>query len=85
MHVFGDARPAVYLGPVNKTWSVGGYLYECQKWSDQYPSTHDFDAAWQAAHPEAGLGDHNMCRDPDDTGVPWCFTAQMQYRKPCDG
>ncbi|XP_019639401.1 PREDICTED: LOW QUALITY PROTEIN: neurotrypsin-like [Branchiostoma belcheri] len=54
-----------YVGNENMT-SIGG---ECLSWHSLV-STGKFPD-------EAGLGDHNFCRNPDKDILPWCF-----YRKP---
>ena len=43
----------------------------CQKWTSQAPYEHSWTPE---SYPDAGLGDHNYCRDPGGHGLPWCYT-----------
>ena len=64
-----DGLQKDYRGPLQVTKS--GKL--CQKWSSQFPQTH---SRTPKNYPEAGLGDHNYCRNPDgDSGGAWCYTT----------
>nr|XP_006822662.1 PREDICTED: plasminogen-like [Saccoglossus kowalevskii] len=56
-----------YRGGVNVT--IGGL--ECQMWSDQSPWLHTY---VPENYPDAGVGDHNYCRNPDGDDQPWCIT-----------
>ena len=57
-----------YRGDVAMT--LGGET--CQKWTSQTPEQHD---RTPENFPDAGLGDHNKCRDPDNEGTPWCYST----------
>ena len=63
-----------YRGPLQVTESGE----QCQKWTEQYPHKH---SRTEANYPEAGLGNHNYCRNPDDepTGA-WCYTNNPDKR-----
>eukprot|EP00962_Isochrysis_galbana_P022732 scaffold6802_cov109-Isochrysis_galbana.AAC.5 len=64
---------ADYRGTVNVTQSG----LPCQRWSEQFPNTHAFSVY---AYPFAGLGGHNLCRNPqpDDGSVrPWCLVDSI--------
>lgn len=64
---------ANYRGDVSKT--VDGYT--CQKWSAQAPWRHN---RTPKEFPDAGLGDHNHCRNPDNEPSIWCFTNSSRHR-----
>merc|ERR1719316_2290006 len=49
----------------------------CQRWSDQYPHSHSFIVDW---YPDAHLGDHNFCRNPDGDSRIWCYTTDAGQR-----
>merc|ERR1719238_2125928 len=49
----------------------------CQKWSEQMPQEHSYLPDW---FPEAHLGDHNFCRNPDGDSTIWCFTVDPTMR-----
>ena len=68
-----------YRGDQSRTKSG----YTCQKWSSQSPHTHVYtpgymnpcagDGCWLE---DAGIGDHNYCRNPSNhEGGPWCYTT----------
>jgi len=49
----------------------------CQKWTDQMPQEHSYLPDW---FPEAHLGDHNFCRNPDGDSTIWCLTTDPTMR-----
>ena len=49
----------------------------CQTWSHQVPQTH---TRSRVNFPDAGLGGHNACRNPDGNVRAWCFTANAEVR-----
>ena len=59
-----------YRGAISET-ATG---LRCQKWTSQAPNAHGFTPT---NYPDAGLGDHNSCRNPDgDSGRAWCYNAE---------
>lgn len=53
----------------------------CQRWTEHSPHSHSFSSD---AYPDAGLGAHNFCRNPDHSSHAWCFTTSAQTeRAPC--
>lgn len=58
----------------------------CQRWSVQTPNTH---AATADSKPDAGLGEHNYCRNPTGLDTIWCVTEDpnvpWEYCKPRPG
>ncbi len=54
----------------------------CQKWTEQTPHPH---SRLPENYPNAGLGDHNYCRNPDGEIGAWCYTTDDDVRyEPCD-
>merc|ERR1719235_2308334 len=49
----------------------------CQTWTAQTPQEHGYVPDW---YPEAHLGDHNFCRNPDGDSTIWCFTTDPTLR-----
>jgi len=45
---------------------------DCMKWTSQTPHKHN---TTPEAYPDAGLGDHNMCRNPNGEKTIWCYTT----------
>jgi len=51
---------------------------ECQKWTSQYPHTHNFGT--KATNNQNGLGNHAMCRNPNNHPTIWCLTKDPNKR-----
>ena len=63
-----------YRGHVSKT-NTGK---RCQLWSAQSPHAH---TRTPSEYPNAGLGRHNYCRNPDNQpSGPWCYTMDANVR-----
>lgn len=43
----------------------------CQSWASQKPHSHGYT---QTAYPDAGLGTHSFCRNPNGEAGLWCYT-----------
>ncbi|KAH8060839.1 DUF1800-containing protein [Aureococcus anophagefferens] len=54
------------------TISVNRFGKTCQKWTSQTPNGH---SRTPENYPDAGLGDHNYCRNPDGEPGAWCYSA----------
>ena len=63
--------------------SVSKKGYECQKWTEQTPNAH---TRTPENYPDAGLGDHNYCRNPDNrSGGAYCYVNTAEDdRDDCD-
>ena len=71
---FTDPIGRDYRGVVNVT-NTGKI---CQRWTSKYPHNH---TRTPANYPNAGLGDHNYCRNPDsEPERAWCYTTQSSAR-----
>ena len=57
--------------------------FECQKWTEQTPNAH---TRTPERYPDAGLGDHNYCRNPDGrSGGAYCYVNSAETdRDYCD-
>ncbi|XP_077999987.1 apolipoprotein(a)-like [Glandiceps talaboti] len=65
---FTDLKATDYRG----TLSVTRTGDECQRWSVQTPNKHSYTPD---KYPNAGLGAHNYCRNPDNDPTTWCYTT----------
>lgn len=66
-----------YRGTQNTTKSGK----DCQKWTETSPQ--DPSSAIQtilSSNDKQGLGDHNYCRNPDDSDTLWCYTTDPNTR-----
>ncbi|XP_041462739.1 plasminogen-like [Lytechinus variegatus] len=50
---------------------------ECQAWTSQSPHGH---SRTPENYPDAGLGNHNYCRNPDNSDFAWCYTTDAGTR-----
>ncbi|XP_072033372.1 plasminogen-like [Amphiura filiformis] len=67
-----------YRGDVSKTY----FYINCQKWSSQSPHKHKYTVKKFDQFLEAGLGDHNYCRNPNfDPAGPWCYTTNEEVER----
>ncbi|XP_076855901.1 plasminogen activator, urokinase b isoform X2 [Brachyhypopomus gauderio] len=57
---------AHYRGPVSQTWSQR----QCLEWDSINKRAFVADSA------SLGLGQHNRCRNPDNSRMPWCFVQR---------
>jgi hypothetical protein len=70
---YNEPNGADYRGTVNVTQSGR----PCQVWSMNFPHEHTFS---HTNYPFAGLGGHNLCRNPDKnvhSERPWCFVDSV--------
>ena len=76
---FTDRIGRDYRGTVSQTRSGKS----CQKWTANSPHSH---SRTPQNYENAGLGDHNYCRNPDNTGDgTWCYTTDSGTRwEACD-
>ncbi|XP_070541658.1 plasminogen-like [Ptychodera flava] len=49
----------------------------CQQWTEQSPHSH---SRTPEKYPNAGLGEHNYCRNPDGWSAAWCYTIDASVR-----
>ena len=60
-------------GEVCQAWGENGKIVT----SPHKPNKLTINAYKNKTH---GLGDHNYCRDPDNSGAPWCYTMNENKR-----
>ena len=63
---FSDYRGAVSISQTGRP---------CQAWTSQTPNEH---TRTPKNYPDAGLGDHNFCRNPDGGSRAWCYNADAE-------
>ncbi|XP_030828626.1 plasminogen-like [Strongylocentrotus purpuratus] len=68
-----DPNGTIYRGELAQTFSGK----TCQSWNSQTPQGH---SRTPANYPNAGLGDHNYCRNPDGAFTAWCYTTDPDTR-----
>ncbi|XP_070546367.1 neuronal cell adhesion molecule-like [Ptychodera flava] len=67
-----------YRGNVSMTDNMN----TCQEWTEQSPQSH---SRTPENYPNAGLGEHNYCRNPDGENKAWCYTTDSSIRREfCD-
>ncbi|XP_070581598.1 uncharacterized protein [Ptychodera flava] len=49
----------------------------CQEWTEQSPHWH---TRTPGNYPNAGLGEHNFCRNPDGENSAWCYSTDFSVR-----
>ena len=62
-----------YRGVANITMSGE----RCMNWRQQSPHMH---TRTEQRYPGKGLGDHNLCRNPDGEPYIWCYTTNPKKR-----
>ncbi|XP_070547411.1 cadherin EGF LAG seven-pass G-type receptor 2-like [Ptychodera flava] len=67
------ANGSDYRGTVSMT--VNGNT--CQEWTEQTPHSHEYTPE---NYPNAGLGEHNYCRNPGGENSAWCYTTNSSVR-----
>ena len=70
---YTDPYATDYRGTINVTRSG----YTCQAWTSQYPHEH---SRTPLEYPNTGIGEHNYCRNPDTSGMAWCYTTDTNVR-----
>ncbi|XP_072176378.1 CUB and sushi domain-containing protein 1-like [Diadema setosum] len=70
---YADPYGTDYRG--NRNYTRSGL--PCQVWSSQSPHEH---TRTPERYPDAGLGDHNLCRNPDQSDMAWCYTTSDETR-----
>lgn len=84
--------PGVWLYPKNNNLMVRMDTYnrfnnvsrtlsgkQCQNWASNYP--HKNPTYNQRRYPNADLGNHNFCRNPNNEDEAWCFTEDPDVEK----
>jgi len=65
-----------YRGCQNKTKS--GYL--CQRWDRDTPHSRNTKSRKNYKKKRYGVGNHNYCRNADNSSGPWCYTTDPKKR-----
>ncbi|XP_072182247.1 inactive carboxypeptidase-like protein X2 [Diadema setosum] len=70
---YEQADASDYRGSVSETEEG----ITCQVWTVQKPHSHN---RKPSHYPDAGLGAHNLCRNPDGENTAWCYTIDPDVR-----